>query len=103
MKKLSTYPWRAAYVSAILETDDAQIIERIYKAIAAIELRRLSPWKIDDVERQSLDSAEAGIQALVSERNTKASLECAVELSLAPHYPFYSVRSCCTALTRRSI
>jgi hypothetical protein len=92
MKKLSMYPWRMAYVSAILEIDDAQITERIYEAIAAIELRRLSPWKIDDDERQSLDAAEAGIQALVTERNQKASLECAVELPLSPHYPFYPVQ-----------
>ena len=89
MKKLSTYPWRAAYVSAILETDDAQIIERIYKAIAAIELRRLSPWKIDGNEKRALDAADAGIQALVTERTEKLVWS-AVEL-----------RSCCTALTRR--
>ena len=71
MKKLSTYPWRAAYVSAILEVDDAQITERIYKAIAAIELRRLSPWKIDGDEKHALDAADEGIQALVSERTKK--------------------------------
>jgi len=71
MKKPSTYPWRAAYVSAILEVDEVQITERIYKAIAAIELRRLSPWKIDGDEKHALDVADEGIQALVSERTKK--------------------------------
>jgi hypothetical protein len=72
--KPSTYPWRAAYVSAILEVDEAQITERIYKAIAAIELRRLSPWKIDDDERHALDAADQGIQAFVTERTEKTVL-----------------------------
>ena len=76
MKKPSTYPWRAAYVSAILEVDDAHITERIYKAIAAIELRRLSPWKIDDDEKYALDAADEGIQALVTERAEKTILAC---------------------------
>jgi len=76
MKKLSTYPWLAAYVSAILEVDDAQITERIYKAIAAIELRRLSPWRIDDAEKHALDAADEGIQALVTERIEKTILFC---------------------------
>jgi hypothetical protein len=75
MKKLSTYRWRVAYVSAILEIDETKITERIYKAIAAIEQRRLSPWKIDDNEEHALDAADAGIQALVTERNRQSRLE----------------------------
>jgi hypothetical protein len=67
MKKLPTYPWRAAYVSAILEVDDAQIT-------AAIELRRLSPGKIVDDEKHALDAADEGIQALVTERTEKSVL-----------------------------
>ena len=83
MNKLSKYPWRAAYVSAILEVDDAQITERIYEAIAAIELRRLSPWKINDDEKHALDAADEGIQALVSERAEKLVWTVRLNLGLA--------------------
>jgi hypothetical protein len=44
----------------------------MYRAIAAIELRRLSPWKIDEDESLSLDAADADIQALVTDTNGKA-------------------------------
>ena len=83
MNKLSTYPWRAAYVSAILEVDDAQITERIYKAIAAIELRRLSPWKINDDEKHALDAADEGILALVTERAEKLVWSARLNFGLA--------------------
>jgi len=86
MKRLSTYPWRTAYVSSILEVDDAHITERIYKAIAAIELRRLSPWKIDDDEKHALEAADEGIQALVTERTEK--LVWSVRLNLGLAAPF---------------
>jgi hypothetical protein len=68
MKRLSTYPWQVAYVSAILETDDAKIIDRIYEAIAAIEQRRLDPSTIGDDESRALSNVDTGIQTLVTER-----------------------------------
>jgi len=68
---------------AILEVDDAQITERIYKAIAAIELRRLSPWKIDCDEKRALDAADEGIKALVTERTEKLVWSVRLNLRLA--------------------
>jgi hypothetical protein len=55
-------------VSAILETDDAKIIDRIYEAIAAIEQRRLDPSTIGDDESRALSNVDTGIQTLVTER-----------------------------------
>lgn len=68
MNKLSTYLWRAAYVSAILEMDDAKITSQIYEVIRVIERRRLDVLQIDDDENRALAAADMEIQALITER-----------------------------------
>jgi hypothetical protein len=71
MKRLTTYPWRSIYVSAILETDVNRITGRIYDAIGAMEHRSLEPSTIDDDESRALAHAEIGIQNLITERAEK--------------------------------
>jgi hypothetical protein len=39
MNNQETYPWHAANVFAILETDGTQMRSRLYEAISAIEQR----------------------------------------------------------------
>jgi hypothetical protein len=51
--------------------------------MAAIELRRLNPWKIDDDEKHALDAADEGIQALVTERAEKLVWSVRLNLGLA--------------------
>jgi hypothetical protein len=65
----TTYAWEAAYVIAILETDEAKMHCRLYDAIAALEQRRLSP--VSDEEEVVLSGAEAGLQLLISEATEK--------------------------------
>ena len=50
MKKKTTYPWRAAFVSAVLEIDDAKVDARVHEATAAMDERRQEGSGIDDEE-----------------------------------------------------
>ena len=68
MKKKTTYPWRAAFVSAVLEIDDAKVDARIHEATAAMEKRREEGARIEDEEDRALAMADVGIQALRAER-----------------------------------
>ena len=51
------YPWQAAYMPAILETNPTAAQLKIYEALSACEQRRLSP--IDEEEKRALAAAEA--------------------------------------------
>jgi hypothetical protein len=62
------YSWMAPCKAAILETDDAAMLPRIYVALAAIEQRRLAYLEIDEEEVQALEDVERGLQALKAER-----------------------------------
>jgi hypothetical protein len=68
MKKKTTYPWRAAFVSAVLEIDDAKVDARIDEATAAMNERREEGSNIEDTEDRALAMADVGIQALRTER-----------------------------------
>lgn len=67
MNKQETYWWQAAYMFAILETDEAQIRSRIYEAIAAIDQGRSSQVNAKE-EDLALTDAEEGIKILITER-----------------------------------
>jgi hypothetical protein len=62
------YLWQTAYKAAILETDNAKILLRIYEALAAIEQRRLSHLEPGSEEERALEDAERGLLALKAER-----------------------------------
>jgi hypothetical protein len=64
------YGWQSVCVSAILETDDSLITERIYEAISAIE-QRLGLVEGNSDEDCALNEAEAGIKALITERTDR--------------------------------
>jgi hypothetical protein len=73
MKQLETYLWHPAYVSAILETDDALMPNRIYEALAAIEQRFLTPIEAGDVEQKEIEHAQTGLLTLKAERASSIS------------------------------
>ena len=65
------YAWTQAYVTAILETDNAKMHERIHTADTRVRAR-LSELSMDHSgtpeEREALDSAIRGLNALRQER-----------------------------------
>jgi hypothetical protein len=86
MKQLETYLWHPAYVSAILETDDALMPTRIYEALAAIEQRLLIPIEAGDVEQKEIEHAQTGLLTLkaelassISEANSDLATSCQPE------------------------
>ena len=62
------YLWLPAYLSAVLETDNALMPTRIYEALAAIEQRLLSPIEAGGDEHRELESARRGLLTLKAER-----------------------------------
>jgi hypothetical protein len=59
------YSWEAAYSAAILETAPAAFPLKVYAALGACELRRLSPVDVD--EEKALAAAEAALRTMRSE------------------------------------
>jgi hypothetical protein len=66
MNQPRTYLWLPAYLSAVLETDNALMPSRIYEALAAIDQRLLSPLEAD--EYKEIENAQRGLLALKAER-----------------------------------
>jgi hypothetical protein len=52
------YSWQVDYIAALLETNDSNVAHLIYKAIAAIEQRLLSPVEVGGEEEHSLQQAQ---------------------------------------------
>jgi hypothetical protein len=63
-----TYPWQAAYLFAILETDKVKLIECIADARRAIEERLFSPIEYNSPEHLAIRAAWNGLAALKAER-----------------------------------
>jgi hypothetical protein len=68
MNQPRTYLWLPAYLSAVLETDNALMATRIYEALAAIEQRLLSPIEAGGDEYREIENAQRGLLALKAER-----------------------------------
>jgi hypothetical protein len=60
------YPWQAAYLEAVCETDDSLMEGRILEARAALEQRLLSP--IEGEEYRAIENAEKALEVLRAER-----------------------------------
>lgn len=67
MNQPRTYLWLSAYLSAVLETDNALLPTRIYEALAAIEQRLLSPIDSGD-EFREIENAQRGLLTLKADR-----------------------------------
>ncbi len=63
------YPWQAAYLAAVCETDDSLMDGRILEARAALEQRLLSP--IEGEEYRAIENAEKALEVLRVERIRK--------------------------------
>jgi hypothetical protein len=68
MNDPTTYSWEPYYLSAVLETDNAEMPTRIYEALAAIEQRLLSPIEAGGIEYKEVENAQRGLLALKAER-----------------------------------
>ena len=68
MNNPENYPWRTAYVCAILETNKLNLIIRIADARQAIEIRLLSPIETDGPEHLAIKEALKGLLALKREK-----------------------------------
>jgi hypothetical protein len=64
----NTYLWLPAYLSAVLETDNALMPTRIYEALAAIEQRLLSSIEAGSDECREIENAQRGLLTLKAER-----------------------------------
>jgi hypothetical protein len=73
MNQPGTYLWLPAYMTAVLETDNALMPARIYEALAAIEQRLLSPIETDGTEYREIENAQRGLLTLKSERTVSTS------------------------------
>jgi len=60
------YPWQAAYLAAVCETDDSLKDGRILEARSALEQRLLSP--IEGEEYRAIENAERALEVLRAER-----------------------------------
>ena len=58
------YSWHPAYHSAVCETEDARMMERILEARAGIEQRLLSPIEQDGKEYRELLDAQNTLETL---------------------------------------
>ena len=58
------YLWQDDYIAALAEMDPAKQRERVYKAVVAIEQRRLSPVEPGSEEDQALQRAEKALEIL---------------------------------------
>jgi hypothetical protein len=73
MNDLDSYPWRKAYVSAILETDKIKLIGRIAEARQAIEDRLFGPIDFNGPEHLAIKDASKRLATLKAQR-----LDCSV-------------------------
>jgi hypothetical protein len=73
MKEPGTYLWLPAYMTAVLETDNALMPARIYEALAAIEQRLLSPIDTGGMEYREIENAQRGLLRLKAERTEPVS------------------------------
>jgi hypothetical protein len=64
---MHNYPWQDSYVKAALETDSSLMKLRIYKALSAIEQRRLSPVEPDSSDDRALKIADDRIHTLIAD------------------------------------
>ena len=58
------YLWQDDYIAALAEMDPTKQRERVYKAVVAIEQRRLSPVEPGSEEDQALQRAERALEIL---------------------------------------
>jgi hypothetical protein len=58
------YSWQDDYIAALAELDQAKQREYVYRAMAAIEQRRLSPLEPDSEEHQAIERAERALEIL---------------------------------------
>jgi hypothetical protein len=58
------YLWQDDYIAALAEMDPAKQRERVYKAVVAIEQRRLSPVEPGSEEDQALQRAGRALEIL---------------------------------------
>jgi hypothetical protein len=73
MESAVTYSWQSAYLSAVLETENALMRARIYEALAAIEQRRPSLIATDGIEERAIEDAQRGLLTLKVERTQPGS------------------------------
>jgi hypothetical protein len=64
----AVYTWFPAYQAAVLETDPAQMPDRIDKVMKAIAARFCEPGRIEDAELNALAQAQDGLETLKAER-----------------------------------
>jgi hypothetical protein len=62
-----TYSWQGAYQCAVLETDSAQMAQRIDHALRVIEQRVASTVRIENTENDAIESARNGLAVLRGE------------------------------------
>jgi hypothetical protein len=65
--------WRAAYVGAVLETDNFKLPDRINEAIAAIAQRLRSPVEPGSVDEKTIRASLVGLARLKAERLNNGS------------------------------
>ena len=58
------YSWQDDYIAALAEMDPAKQRQYVYRAMAAIEQRRLSPIEPDSEEGQAIARAERALEIL---------------------------------------
>jgi len=64
MNSIPLSAWRTAYASALFETEQARMSNRITEARSAIEERLQTPSEIGAIERKSIEAAERSLAAL---------------------------------------
>jgi hypothetical protein len=67
MNNSVTYSWQGAYHCAVLETNPAQMAQRIDDALRAIEQRVGSTVRMDYTENDAIESARNGLAVLRGE------------------------------------
>jgi len=67
MNNSITYSWQEAYQCAVLETNPAQMAQRIDDALRAIEQRVGSTVRIDNTENEAIESARNALAVLRGE------------------------------------
>jgi hypothetical protein len=60
----AVYLWQDDYIAALAEMDPEKRRESVYKAVVAIEQRRLSPLEPGSEEYQALERAERALELL---------------------------------------
>ena len=60
----NVYSWQDDYIAALAELDPAKQRQCVYRAMAAIEQRRLSPIEPDSEEYQAIGRAERALEIL---------------------------------------